>query len=187
MKPFTFEAPIETERLTLRLLTRDDVDDVHAWMSDPEVTRYQLYDPRSREQVLDSIDRFSSAVSLVDKGDFLQPAIVERESGRVVGCIFVNLSDPENETAEIGWALAAAYHGRGFAFEAATAALDLLFGEVEARRVVAELDPRNAASIRLCERLGMRHEAHFVEHMMFKGSWADTGIYGLLAREWAER
>jgi aminoglycoside 6'-N-acetyltransferase len=31
----------------------------------------------------------------------------------------------------------------------------------------------------------MRHEAHFVENMWFKGEWADTGIYGMLEREWA--
>ena len=187
MKPFTFESPIETERLTLRLLRPDDLDDVFAWMSDPDVARYQLYEPRSREQVVEAIARSSVAVTLAEKGDFLQLAIVERSLGRVVGSIYFNLVDPENDTGEIGWALAAEFHGRGFATEAALAVLELGFREVALHRIYAELDPRNEASIRLCERLGMRHEAHFVEHMMFKGAWADTGIYGLLEREWFAR
>lgn len=37
------------------------------------------------------------------------------------------------------------------------------------------------------KRLGMRSEAYFVEDMMFKGDWADTGIYGILSREWLAR
>ena len=48
----------------------------------------------------------------------------------------------------------------------------------------AELDPRNTASIALCKRLGMREEAYFVEEMMFKGEWGDTGVYAILEREW---
>ncbi|TWI84720.1 hypothetical protein JM93_03055 [Roseibium hamelinense] len=35
------------------------------------------------------------------------------------------------------------------------------------------------------ERLGMRREAHFKEHALFKGSWDEEYYYALLAREWA--
>ena len=51
-------------------------------------------------------------------------------------------------------------------------------------RVVAELDPRNTPSIRLCRRLGMREEAHFVQDLWFKGAWADTGVFAMLESEW---
>ncbi|MDP3208161.1 MAG: GNAT family protein, partial [Rhodoglobus sp.] len=77
------------------------------------------------------------------------------------------------------------FHGRGVAHEAARATLDLAFGPLGLHRVFAELDPRNAASVALCRRLGMRHEAHFVEHMAFKGEWADTDIYAILSSEWS--
>jgi RimJ/RimL family protein N-acetyltransferase len=80
-----------------------------------------------------------------------------------------------------------AIFGRGYAAEAATAVLELAFGRLGLHRVFAELDPRNVASIRLCSRLGMRHEAEFLENMWFKGEWADTGVYAVLAREWAAR
>jgi len=36
----------------------------------------------------------------------------------------------------------------------------------------------------MCRRLGMREEAHYVRDMMFKGEWADTGVYAILADEW---
>lgn len=45
-------------------------------------------------------------------------------------------------------------------------------------------DPRNLASVALCRRLGMRLEAQFVKDMFFKGDWADTWIFAILAEEW---
>jgi RimJ/RimL family protein N-acetyltransferase len=55
------------------------------------------------------------------------------------------------------------------------------------RRVIAQLDPRNAPSARVCERVGMTREAHLREDYWTKGEWADTLIYGLLARERRDR
>ena len=184
-EPFTFDEPIVAEGVTLRLLSPGDVDAVHSWMSDPEVVRYLLYEPRSRETVAEKVAEYAQATTLAATGDYLQPAIVV--DGTVVGAMYLTISSVDDLTAELGWALAREYHGKGYAFAAASAMLDLAFRGMGLHRVFAELDPRNAASVALCLRLGMRHEAHFVEHMMFKGAWADTGIYGILDREWLAR
>ncbi|MFZ2964219.1 MAG: GNAT family N-acetyltransferase [Rhodoglobus sp.] len=167
----------------LRRLAEPDVDDVLAWMSDPEVARYQLYEPRNREQVAEHIAKAMAATVLGEKDDWVEFAI--QFDDRVIGLLYFTISSLEDRTGEIGWALTRAHQGQGFATEAARAVLGLAFGELGMHRVYAELDPRNDASIALCLRLGMRHEAHFVEHMMFKGAWADTGIYGILEREWS--
>ena len=90
-------------------------------------------------------------------------------------------------TAEIGWLVGPAFQGRGYAREAAAMLLDLAFGELGLHRVIAELDPRNTASVRVCERLGMRKEGHFVEQMWLKDEWTDTGSYAILDREWRAR
>lgn len=190
MTPWDYE-PLRTERLALRLMVDDDLDDVHAWMSDETVTRYQLYEVRSREQVQEHLDKVKDARRLENSDDFVELAItlpgdaVDRD--RVIGCIYFQLTSVENETAEIGWALTAGYHGKGYAFEAAHAMLEVAFDVMGLHRVTAELDPRNAASVALCTRLGMRHEAHHVEDLMFKGVWADTGVHAILAREWRAR
>ncbi len=183
--PFTFAGPIRTQRLVLRLHTAADVDDVHAYQSDPEVTRYQLYDPRTREEVAEKSATWGDAITLENNDDYLQLAI--DLEGRVIGSIYLVLKRTEDSMAEIGWALHRDYQGKGYAFEAASATLDLAFRTIGLHRVTAELDPRNLPSIALCERLGMRAEAYFVEDMMFKGDWADTGVYGILDREWLER
>ena len=174
--------PIRTERLLLRLMVDGDLDDVHAWMSDEEVTRYQLYDPRSHEQVQEHIDKVKAACRLENDDDFVEFAL--ELDGRVIGCLYFVLKSAENETAELGWALTASYQGKGYAAEAARAGLALAFDRMQLHRVTAELDPRNAPSIALCQRLGMREEAHYVEDLKFKGAWADTGVYAMLEREY---
>jgi RimJ/RimL family protein N-acetyltransferase len=177
--------PIRTERLLLRLMVDGDLDDVHAWMSDEDVTRYQLYDPRSLEQVQTHIDKVKDATHLENDDDFVEFAL--ELDGRVIGCLYYVLKSAENATAELGWALTAAYQGKGYAAEAARAGLELAFDRMQLHRVTAELDPRNAPSIALCLRLGMREEAHYVEDLMFKGAWADTGVYAILEREYRAR
>lgn len=185
MIPYAFTDAIRTQRLVLRLHGPADIDDVHAYQSDPEVTRYQLYDPRSREEVAEKSASWAEARVLEKNDDYLQLAI--DLDGRVIGTIYFVLKRVEDSMAEIGWALHRDFQGKGYAYEAAAAVLDLAFGTMGLHRVTAELDPRNTASIALCERLGMRREAYFVEDMMFKGGWADTGVYAVLDREWLAR
>lgn len=183
MEPWEFVEPIRTERLVLRPLEASDARAVHAWMGDPDVARYQLYEPRTLDVVEEKVAEYAQARRLAEKGDYIQPAIVV--DGEVVGAMYLTIASIDDATAEIGWALRADRQGRGYATEAATAMLDLAFDTLAMHRVVAELDPRNAASVSLCERLGMRHEAHFVENLWFKGEWADTGVYAILDREWS--
>ncbi|MBX3100597.1 MAG: GNAT family N-acetyltransferase [Salinibacterium sp.] len=187
MTPWEYE-PIHTERLLLRLMVDSDLPDVYDWMSDEAVTRYQLYDTRSHEQVQEHIDKVKVARRLEKDDDFIEFAIVLRGSDgdrdRVIGALYFVLKSAENESAELGWALTAKYQGQGYAFEAAAAVRDLAFTSLGLHRVTAELDPRNLRSVALCVKLGMRREAHYVEDLMFKGSWADTGVYAMLEREW---
>ena len=65
---------------------------------------------------------------------------------------------PFGPAVEIGWRLARAYWGRGYATEAAEAALAHAFGPLGLREVVAFTVPGNAASRRVMEKIGMRHD-----------------------------
>jgi len=188
--PFSFIEPICTERLTLRLMTASDVDDVHAYQSREDVCRYLLHEPRSRPEIEGWVAKYAAATELTADGDWIEPAIelaMPDGSRRVIGHMYLNLASVENLSAEIGWTLHPDFFGQGYATEASAAILDLAFGQLGLHRARAELDPRNDASIALCLRLGMREEAHFVKDLLFKGGWADTGVYAILAEEWAAR
>jgi len=180
--PWDFR-PLEGPRVSLQLLCPDDFDALFAIQSDPEVCRYLLYEPRSAERVHEVLERDAAATRLAEPEDFVQPAIRDA-SGQLIGTMYFKLASVEDKTGEIGWLLDPRFQGQGYAREASALLLDLAFGELGLHRVYAELDPRNAASVALCLRLGMRHEAHFREHMWFKGDWADTGIYAILEHEW---
>lgn len=180
--PFSFPSPVATERLVLRFMTAADVDDVHAYQSRPDVCRYMLFEPRDRATVAEKVAEHAEARELRGDGDYWQLAV--SLDGRVIGDVFFTIKSVAQQTAEIGWTMHPDFHGRGYMTEAAGAVLAVAFEQIGLRRVIANLDPRNAASVSLCRRLGLREEAHFVEDVWVKGGWADTGIYALLAREW---
>lgn len=184
-------SPIRTERLLLRAMTLDDTDAVHSYMSDPEVCRYLLHEPRSRQIVAEKIAEWSMSTRLAEVGDYLQLALelhaAGTHTGRVIGHLYFTLKSIDDLAAEIGWTLHPDFEGSGYATEAAESMLAYAFGELGLHRVVAELDPRNAASIALCRRLGMREEALFRDEMWLKGEWSDTGVYAILHAEWSSR
>ena len=62
--------------------------------------------------------------------------------------------------------------------------VDFLFGTLNKHRVIASIDPRNSASIRLIERLGFRKEAHFKKSYYLHEEWVDDIIYAKLKTEW---
>jgi [ribosomal protein S5]-alanine N-acetyltransferase len=177
--------PRRTERLLLREISVDDAAALARIQSDPEVARYQSYEPRSVEQAATYI-----ATCLADGA--LEPrrlwelAIDRADTGQFVGRVGCTLDAPGHE-ASIWYEIDPACWRVGFATEAAHSLLALLFDEVGVHRVIADIDPRNAGSARVAERLGMRREAHFLENALIRGVWVDTWIYGLLRREWQAR
>lgn len=176
--------PLRTERLALRPVTVDDTGDVHAWHSRMDVCRYLLHEPRSREEVAAKLAESADATTIAAENDHWQIASVLPETGRVIGDSYFRLSSLANETGFIGWSINPDFGGRGYATEAARAILTIAFDTIGCHRVTADLDPRNDASIRVCRRLGMREEAHFVRDIRIKGDWADTGVYAILREEW---
>ena len=78
--------------------------------------------------------------------------------------VSLSLGPPEHRQGEIGFLFHPDHQGRGYATEAAEAMLALAFETYELHRVVGRLEPRNVASARVLEKLGMRREAHLIEN-----------------------
>ena len=107
-------------------------------------------------------------------------ALVLEIEGKVVGDIGIWLTNDTKEVAEIGWAMNPAFGGQGLATEAVSAVLKLAFDFYDLHRVEAQMDARNAASAKLCQRVGMQKEAHHRQNWWSKGEWTDTLIYAVL-------
>jgi RimJ/RimL family protein N-acetyltransferase len=181
--PYSPDLPVRTERLVLREFRAEDFDALLPIHSDPANVLYVPYEARSQEQMQVALDRKIAGRTLTGDGEHLD-LIVTLHDGIVVGDLVVMLHAVEHGTVEVGWIFHPGYGGLGYATEAVRALLDLVFTGLQARRAVARVDDRNTASVRLCERVGMRQEAHLVENEVFKGVLSSEYDFALLSREW---
>lgn len=174
--------PILTDRLLLRPHAEDDVDDLLAYQSLPDVCRYIPYEPRTREQVAERIARAPSELTEPGQAILL---VVERRSRRgVIGDVMLAWTSREHGTGEVGYVFHPDVAGNGYATEAVRAVLRLGFESLGLHRITARVDARNAGSVGVLRRLGMRQEAHLVQNEWFKGGWTDELDFALLADEW---
>ena len=172
---------IATDRLVLRRFRTADAAPLAAYRSDPEVARYQSWDapfPLLRAET--AVANFIA--SDPDRPGWFQYAVERTADGVHIGDVGVNLH-PNRMQAEIGFTMAPAYQGRGYASEAVGAVLDRLFTVQGVQRVSAECDARNTASARLLERVGFRREGLRPQFTWINGEWTDDLLYGLLARD----
>ena len=85
---------------------------------------------------------------------------------------------------EIGYITHPAHGGQGFATEASRPLLGIAFDGMGLHRVIGRLEPRNVASARVLEKLGLRREAHLVENEWIKGEWQSELVDAILDRGW---
>jgi [ribosomal protein S5]-alanine N-acetyltransferase len=183
--PSFSDVRLATARLDLRPLEAADTDAVFAMRSDPVVQRYGSHPAwTDRQKAVDYIER---NIRVMAAGTDAQFAIVRRADAAVVGTCTLYQLDEQCRLAQVGYALLTSEWGQGYAAEAVTTMLDWGFGQLDLNRVEADVDPRNAPSIRAMERLGFTLEGHLRERWIVDGEICDSLIYGLLAREWKAR
>jgi RimJ/RimL family protein N-acetyltransferase len=176
--------PIETPRLQLRPFTRGDVDAVFAYRQRQDVARYLFDSPMSRETCEEAVRLRVSQLSFGIDGDRIVLAVERRGTGEMIGEISLIARSIGSRQGEVGYIFHPDFHHRGYATEAVRALLDAGFGALDLHRIYARCNVHNAPSYRLMERLGMRREAHFRDHLLVKGGWDDEFIYAVLADDW---
>jgi RimJ/RimL family protein N-acetyltransferase len=147
--------PIETDRLILRELTAQDVAALADLWSDADVTRY-MGGPRDRAK-LETI--FAEDLAVAEPPRFDLWPLAEKASGRVVGhCGLLDKDVDGAAEVEIVYVLARGAWGKGYATEAACALRRAAFDVLGLPRLIALIDPENAPSARVAEKIGLRLE-----------------------------
>lgn len=172
--------PLRTERLVLRLMRSADIATQAAYRSDPEVGRYALwdlpYDPARSERLAEQ-----------DSRDDLVPGawttLAIEVDGEVVGDVGTQLHETGG-VADIGYTLAPAHWGKGYASEATRALVEDLVTRIGVERVHADLDPDNIASQRVLEAAGLVCEGVTRKSFLWRGEWADNMSYAATREEW---
>ena len=145
---------LETERLVLRPFRDADVDAYAALCADPQVMKF-LNATGSTISRADAWRQMSMYLGHWELRGFGTWAVEERATGRFAGRVGLHYPDgwPDRE---LGWTLAREFWGKGYAGEAARAAITHAFGTLGWSHLVSLIHPDNHPSARLAERLGYR-------------------------------
>lgn len=161
---------IVTDRLILRRARIEDLDDVHAMLSHPAAMRYWATPEHATLQ--ESRDWLQAMVGAgAESDDFL----IEHQ-GRVIG------KAGAWKLPEIGYLLHPDHWGKGLATEALTAVIAHLFAAHPVADLIAEVDPRNLASLRVLQKLGFIETGRAERTMQWRDEWCDS-IYLALRRQ----
>ncbi len=172
---------IQTDRLVLRKMRPNDAEAVFAYASDPEVSRYVLWE--THRSIQDSRAFLDLILAGYESGGDPNWGIVYKGDERFIGtCGFVNYSR-EHARAELGYVLSRGYWGWGLMPEAVRAMIRFGFQRMGLNRIEARCMAENTASARVMEKAGMTREGTLREHELIKGAFRDMKRYSILRRE----
>ena len=173
---------ITTPRVVLRWISEDDIDSLYEIFSHPQVMRYWSTAPLADRAAAADLQREIADGNESEK--MFKWGLALRDSDTVIGTTTLFNLNLDNGRAELGYAMGHAHWGKGYMNEALSALVSHAFEAMELRRLEADVDPRNAASIRTLERLGFQREGFLRERWHVNGEIQDALFYGLLRREW---
>ena len=170
---------IETDRLKLRPFRLEDVDDILSFASDPEWARYL---PVPQPYTKSDAEKFVAGQLSRDRKT--DPSWAIEHAGSVIGGINIKF-DFDNRVGRIGYSIARGFWGKGLTTEAARAVIDEAFSAYpDLNRVHSWADERNAGSLRVMEKLGMRREGVLRQSIYERGEFINAVWCGILRDEW---
>lgn len=139
----------ETERLILKVFENSDVESMKTFWGDPEVME-QCNGAIPHEQLIKVQEGYTRCHEVNNLSVY---AVVEKESGNVVGAAGFNVQDT-NEPVELIYHFAKSAWGKGYATEAAMACVNYAKHHPKVKKIFASADPNNRGSLKILEKIG---------------------------------
>ncbi len=157
--------PIFTERLILRKLTEDDVDNIFLLDSNPDVMKYVGIPPvKSKDESARMLENIINQYKINGTGRL---AVIEKETDRFIGWSGIKLLADEvngfKNVYELGYRFLPEFWGKGYATESALASLNLGFNQLNAEKIYAYADVGNASSNHILKKLGFENKGNFID------------------------
>ncbi|MGW6302732.1 GNAT family N-acetyltransferase [Peribacillus butanolivorans] len=169
---------LETERLILREITKEDAEGIFACFSNENVTRYYGQETlESIEEAEKFVDFFSNNYN-EKRG--IRWGIEKKETKGIIGTIGFNAWLPKHKRAEIGYEIHPEQWGKGYASEAVSRVLTYGFDVMNLTRIGAVVFLNNEASKKLLTNIGFQKEGVLKKYMYQNGVAHDTYLYSLL-------
>lgn len=173
---------LETSRLLLRRIGRQDVSDMYEYSRDSRVTKYLLWDPHpSRLYTARYIDYLQVKYRA---GEFFDWAVVSKKEDKMIGTCGFTRFDRDSASAEIGYVLNPEFWGRGIALEAARLVMHFGFSEIGLDRIEARYMVGNDRSQGVIRKLGMTEREPSESIMLVKGQNVAVRTNSILRREY---
>ena len=171
---------LKTERLLLRRVDNNDVNEIFSMRSNAETMQYI---PRplvtNNEEALEHIAMLDNGI---EKNESINWAITFKGENKLLGIIGFYRTKFEDFRSEIGYMLLSENHGKGIASEAVERALHYGFNEMNLHSIEAVIDPRNCASEKVLLKNGFVKEGHFKENTFFNGEFLDSVVYSKIKK-----
>jgi len=173
---------IEAERLMLRKITEEDVNDIFEYASVPEVTKFVLWDTHKTQK--DSLDfvkfaeeQFINCLSIVW-------GIEIKSEKKLIGSIDLRAWKTIHKCGDIGYAISMKYWNKGYVSEAMKAVINFGFESLHLNRIEAHCEEENIGSWKVMEKCGLKYEGTLREKVFIKGRFRSMKMYSLLKSEW---
>ena len=172
---------LETERLVLRAYSMADAPRVQEMCGDDAVASTALNLPHPYPD--GAAEKWISAhADSFRQGTEVTLAITLKPSGKVVGSVALSINK-NHRRGELGYMVAKEFWNRGYCTEAVRAVMSYGFGVLGLNRIQAMHFPRNPASGRVMEKLGMTNEGRLRQYVCNRGDFEDLAVYSVLDGE----
>ncbi|WEG14432.1 GNAT family N-acetyltransferase [Pullulanibacillus sp. KACC 23026] len=169
---------LETERLWLREIAKDDAEDLFACFSNERVMRFYGQETLERiEQAEAFVDFFAKNYK---KKRGLRWGIEIKGTQGIIGTIGFNAWSPKHRRAEIGYEIHPEHWRKGYTFEAVSRVIQFGFNEFGLTRIGAIVFKENVASSQLLTKFGFQQEGILRDYIYQNGQVYDTNVYSIL-------
>ena len=175
---FTPFPVIDTERLHLRRITDNDLNDLFYLRSNTTLMKY--IDRPLAKTPEDAAILLGKMNHGIDNNEGIVWAITLINTNKLIGTISYHRIEKENYRAEIGYMLDPAFWRKGIVSEAMATIIEFGFDIMKLHSIEANINPGNAASANILKKFKFVKEAYYKENYYFDGRFLDTEIYSLL-------
>ena len=171
---------LSSPRLTLILVTWDDLDDIHRLHSVPEVDEFNTLGIPESIEVTREVMRPAIEGEQADPQRTLAWKIILTETGEFIGLAGMSLSCDRFRLGEMYYKLYPDFWGRGYATEVCKTLIRAGFDKFNLHRVEAGVATENIRSVRVLEKSGMTREGLLRKILPIRGTWVDNYHYAIV-------
>lgn len=173
---------LTTERLLLRRITKEDVEEIFEIYSDPEVARFDWYYPiENRDKAVKVIENFEEGY---DEQEEITWGVTIKGDNKIIGYCCLGDFQEGPRSCEIGYGFNRQFWNKGYGTETVMALVKFAFEEMNINRIEGTVTLENDISIKVLKKCNFTEEGTFRERTFMKGEFVDDVILAILRKDY---